>query len=517
MGDIVKEQSLIDIENYPFNIKIDFSRFSKLSIKAKEITSCYLTGNMCPSHSCNRCNIVKSKAEYWHTSYCDMNAVDIKDCFFVDCKFNSTNFSNSSVINSNYQDTSFNNCIFNNSSITNVIFQNVTFYDCNLGHLVMENCKFYNCIFVNCITTNKLVEQSLFFNTVLDSMSIDIETITDNFGLCHELCKNVKIQDLKHHTKFIDFLDNACLKDVLNNSKLSTSEKFKIAYFLDSELLNTGGKYIDGIFNIRIWLENCRNSATFGNVMSLFFEFLSYNYEQNQIMLWPLLKFYQITSSIVSGIEPHNQYNMYSTIMGIHMAVVRYVEEYYALIQFYVSTQIDDSITLLVCSGPLDKNFYKTRLKPLFTNNQIEILKIIKHNSPNELYLKFIDVYNWLMENGLNCLNTISSVVTLYSFYLGTRKKHQVDKERNKITLKISTPQKKSISSKKSPKTKNKDTAEPVNIQIKNIDGVNPLNDSTRIQIIYQNKKNTPVTIVVENKSEVICTVGNTILDILST
>ena len=171
---------------------------------------------------------------------------------------------------------------------------------------------------------------------------------------------------------------------------------------------------------------------------------------------------------------------MYSTIMGIHMAVVRYVEEYYALIQFYVSTQIDDSITLLVCSGPLDKNFYKTRLKPLFTNNQIEIL-------------------------------------TLYSFYLGTRKKHQVDKERNKITLKISTPQKKSISSKKSPKTKNKDTAEPVNIQIKNIDGVNPLNDSTRIQIIYQNKKNTPVTIVVENKSEVICTVGNTILDILST
>ena len=105
----------------------------------------------------------------------------------------------------------------------------------------------------------------------------------------------------------------------------------------------------------------------------------------------------------------------------------------------------------------------------------------------------------------------------MYSFYLGTRKKHQVDKERNKITLKISTPQKKSISSKKSPKTKNKDTAEPVNIQIKNIDGVNPLNDSTRIQIIYQNKKNTPVTIVVENKSEVICTVGNTILDILST
>ena len=147
----------------------------------------------------------------------------------------------------------------------------------------------------------------------------------------------------------------------------------------------------------------------------------------------------------------------------------------------------------------------------------LQILKIIKHNSPNELYLKFIDVYNWLMENGLNCLNTISSVVTLYSFYLGTRKKHQVDKERNKITLKISTPQKKSISSKKSPKTKNKDTAEPVNIQIKNIDGVNPLNDSTRIQIIYQNKKNTPVTIVVENKSEVICTVGNTILDILST
>ena len=41
MGDIVKEPSLIDIENYPFNIKIDFSRFSKLSIKAKEITSCY--------------------------------------------------------------------------------------------------------------------------------------------------------------------------------------------------------------------------------------------------------------------------------------------------------------------------------------------------------------------------------------------------------------------------------------------------------------------------------------------
>ena len=102
-------------------------------------------------------------------------------------------------------------------------------------------------------------------------MSIDIETITDNFGLCQEFCKNVKIQDLKHHTKFINLADIACLKNILNSSQLSTSEKFKIAYFLDNELLNTGGKYVDGIFDIRIWLENCRNSATFGNIMSLFF------------------------------------------------------------------------------------------------------------------------------------------------------------------------------------------------------------------------------------------------------
>lgn len=517
MGDLVKVPSLNDIENYPINIIIDFNRFSKLTIKAKEITSCYLTGNMCTSHSCNRCNIVKSKAEYWQTFNCDLNAVDIKDCYFTDCKFNSTNFSNSSVINSNYQDTSFDNCIFNNSSITNTVFQNVAFYNCDLGHLVIENCKFYNCLFVNCATTNKLVEQSLFFNTLFESMSIDIDSITDNFGLCQEFCKNVKIQDLKHHTKFINLSDIACLKNILNNSQLSTSEKFKIAYFLNNELLNTGGKYVDGIFDIRIWLENCRNSATFGNIMSLFFEFLSYNYEQNKIMFWPLLKFYQITSSIVNVINPHNQYNMYSIIMGIHMAVVRYIEEYYALIQYYTSTQINDSITLLVCSGPLDDSFYKARLKPLFNNNQIEIFKIIKHNSPNELYLKFLDAYNWLIENGLNYLNTISSVVTLYSFYLGTRKKHQIDKEKDKITLKISTRHRESISSKKTHKARKSDTNEPINIQIKNTDNVNSLNDSTRIQIIYQNKKNTPVTIVVENKSEVICTMGNTILDILST
>lgn len=524
MDKLAKEVSLFDVENHPVGIKIDFSRFLKLKIRAKEICQCYLTGITTLYNSFNRCNIVKCKAANWEVNHGDLNSVDIKDCYLSDCFFYNTIFDNSAIINSIFQNVEFRNCRFHCSSITGSVFRNVTFYECNLCNLVMENCHFYDCSFAKCETSNKLIEQSFLFNSTFESMSIDIDTIIDNFGISQVHMTNIKIKDRKKHLNSVGEIDIERLKRSLEeNNNHSKVDKFRIAYFLDYQILNTGGRYIDDVFEVQPWLENCKNSATFSNTLSLFYEFLSYNYEHNKIMLWPLLKFYYLTSNLVQVIQLHGQTIMYPIIMGIHMATVRYVEEYYALLQEFTKQHLRNPIILLVCSGPTDITFYKKLLLPFFENSEVKIVKVIKHNSPNELFLELTNIseaiYNLPWEK---LLNIATNLITIYSFFFISRTKVQLDGIKDSIlkdlTGKAKSKYKKQLSKNHKNNNKMSKNSKTNTIQVCIEKPSDILDDATKIQIIYpsKNKKNSPILVEIRRESHVICTVGNTIIDILS-
>lgn len=523
MDNLAKEVSLFDVENHPIGIKIDFSRFLKLKIKAKEISQCYLTGITTLHNSFNRCNLVKCKAVNWEVNNSDLNSVDIKDCYLSDCFFNNTIFDNSAIINSIYQNVEFCNCRFRNSSITGSVFRNVTFNECNLCNLVMENCHFYDCSFVKCETSNKLIEQSFLFNSTFESMSIDIDTIIDNFGISQVHMINVKIEDRKKHLICVGEIDIETLKRSLEEKNHSKVDKFKIAYFLDYQILNTGGRYIDDIFEVQPWLENCKNSATFSNTLSLFYEFLSYNYEYNKIMLWPLLKFYCLTSNLVQTAQLHSQASMYPIIMGIHMAAVRYVEEYYALLQEFTKQHLRNPIVLLVCSGPIDEMFYKELLLPFFESSEVQIVKVIKHNSPNELFLELTNISETICNLPWEqLLDVATNLITIYSFFFISRTKVQLDGIKDSILKDLvektkSKPQKQlSKNTKSNNKTFKNSKTNSLQVCIEKPSDI--LDDTTKIQIIYPSKngKASPILVEVHRESHIICTVGNTVIDILS-
>lgn len=522
MDKIIKNASIDDIENRPINLVIDFSRFLKLTIKTKEIVQCLLTGTATIQTMFGRCNIVKCKADRFKTIGANLDGVDIKDCFFDNCSFSDTIFSNSATINCNYQLSTFYGCSFKYSSITNTTFESTIFEKCDLSNLVMEGCRFINCAFIDCKTSNKLIEESLLFNTTFKNMSIDICTILDNFGMSKYCTSNVDMIDGNGY-----IIQNAIISDeqlqTLLHKNISKAYKFKISYYLNHELFNSGGLYIDNIFEIDTWLEICKNAVTFNNTLSLFYEFLSYNYEHGTIMLWPLLKLYNLTSQLSNIPDIEKRYQIYPSIMGIHMAVVRYVENYCIILQEYTKLHANNPIVLLVCAGPMDGEFYKKRLFPMLESGNIEIQKVIKHNSPNELFIFIHELGRILHDLSLSqLLQDAANITTIFSGFLMTRKAAQMNRIKKEIESFFSKPHKAQtlLSTTNSGQTEqniqNEDKNENKEIASITISS-DYLNDSMRINIICPKQSaNTPLNVCIKNNSQVICTIGNTIIDVLS-
>lgn len=514
MDNIIKRSRIEDIENRPIDLVIDFNNFFKLSIKAKEIVQCYLKGTATTYIEFGRCNIVKCRAEQFETIETNLDGVDIKDCFFGKCSFNNTKFNNSAIINSNFQSTIFKKCSFKYSSITNTTFDDVCFCNCDLSNLVIEGCRFFNCMFICCKTSNKLIEESLLFNTKFQDMSIDICTIIDNFGISKAYTSSVDIIDRNGYIQLNEKISDDRLQGLLHSNRFSNASKFKIAYYLNSNLLNDGSSYVDKIFDVETWIEPCKNIITFNNTLSLFFEFLSYNYEHGSIMLWPLLKLYNLTCllSNIPNIEKLPQ--IYPNIMGIHMAVVKYVEDYYALLHEYTKIHITHPVVLLVCPGPLDCEFYKERLIPILSLDDIKILKVVKHNSPNELFIAINNFKQFLSNISFSqLLQDAANLVTIFSAFLVTRKAPQIGKVKQDIKSKENrTTQEKTISNNRSVTLSVQRREEDSTLTI----SANLLPDSTIINIICPKQLDLPLNICVKNESRVICTMGNTILDVLS-
>ncbi len=517
MDKIIRSANIDDIENRPIDLVIDFSRFLRLTIRVKEIVQCLLTGTTTIQTNFRRCNIVKCKADRWKTIGANLDGVDIKDCFFDDCSFDNTNFSNSATINCNYQSSVFKNCYFKYSSVTNTTFERIIFEKCDLSNLVMEGCRFIDCSFIDCITSNKLIEESLLFNTTFENMSIDICTILNNFGISKLTAVNVNIIDGNGYFMRDTTINEEQLRSLLDYNNISKAHKFKIAYYLNHNLFDDGGIYVDQIFDINTWLEICKNAVTFNNTFSLFYEFLSYNYEHGHITLWPLLKLYNLTSQLSNIPNIEKRYQIYPNIMGIHMAAVRYVEEYYILLQEYIKLHANNPIVLLVCAGPIDRDFYRRRLSPIFRAGGIEIQKVIKHNSPNELFLLIHDLGQVLNDLSFSqLLQDAANFVTVFSAFLMTRKAKQIGKIKQEIKENFVQLQKKqhSVSSScDNQKIQNNQNEQTTSIAI----SPNRLNDSVRINIICPKESaDTPLNISIENNSHIICTIGNTIIDVLS-
>lgn len=380
MDSIKKFSDLEHIENNPKDVVIDFDKFPKININAKEIYNSRITGCFSDSKGTFHGNIVLSSLNKFVSQKTNLSRVDWKDSNLRDCRFIATSFDFGAFINCHVSNCHFQYCHYENVSITGTTLYEVEFLNCDLSQMVIENCYFYCCKFTNCKTSNKVFEQCLLIDCIFVNTDIQLDTIIENFGLEKVQFINSNIRDKSTDENYtlleIKDLQNICLK----NKTLQNIYKFKVEFFLKPEIIVEGSVLFDSIFRVSEWLVLCKSKTTFLNMFKLFHDFFIILFERNELPLFAIHKFKELIIWLSDKPEIKNNYELYPAIIGYDIGLSRLLSQSNQIIEGY-QKHIEDKLTLLV-EGPLSSDYYYNILTP-FINGSFKITKIVKQNSPN--------------------------------------------------------------------------------------------------------------------------------------
>jgi hypothetical protein len=381
MSDIKRYSKLEHIENNPKNLKIDFDEFSQINIKAKEIYNCTLTGRFSNTKGIFHGNIVLCYLKNFISDNSDLGMVDWKDANFRDCEFLSSSFDYGAFINCHVSNCIFDNCHFKNVSITGTVFWETHFLNCDLSHMVIENCYFYNCKFEFCKTSNKMLEQCLCIDSIFNNTDIQLDTIIENLGIERKylISSNIRDKSVDEQYKIltIENLQNLCSSD---ENDLQNIFKFRIEFFLKPEVVSEGSILFDSVFKVNEWLPLCKSQLTFLNMFKLFHDLLIVLFERNNLPLFAIYKFRELTQWLSEKSEIKNNFELYPAIIGYDVGLTRILSQANKLIE--ECYKVGTNKLILLVEGPLHKKYYYTVMKKFIKGN-FQILKIVKQNSPN--------------------------------------------------------------------------------------------------------------------------------------
>lgn len=370
----------------PKDMEIDFSKYKSFKVKSQEIKNSLLTGEHREFHKIHPANIVLSKVQNMHSLGGAFEYVDFKDSYILKTTFKQCSFDYAAIINCDFSETEFLNCTFHNVSITNTTFRRVSFVDCKLDHMVIESCKFDECSFINCTTSNKLFDYCLLLGCLFQETDLQVQTIIGNFGLTKQSLTRCHIRDKSAGEKF-DFLDIEQLQDYSVSTGL---EAFKLEYFCDEKIIQDGAEVFDKTFELDTWVATAKIALTFTNLITLYHEFLVDRYEKGLCAIYPIIRLHTITGYLVDSNSLES--TAMTAVYGVHMSLASYVEGYLALVSDSIKS-LSNPLILLV-NGPLQKDFYLSEMSYFFDHDGLSITKIIKHNSPNELFVSWQSVAN---------------------------------------------------------------------------------------------------------------------------
>lgn len=379
------DQNLKDIVDNPVEQTIDFSQIEKLVISTKDIYKCVLTGQFQKTHRLPHCNIVLSRIDSLSTNTADFGYIDFKDSFITNTSFSKTSFDYGAIINCRFTNVQFTASHFKNVSITGTKFFDTVFWDCDLTHMVIESCEFHNCKFTRCKTSNKLIELSLIDNCTFNETNIQIETITHNFGVEYNNLQNSAIRDDLEIADYKIITKEELVQQLNLNGKFTEIEKFRISFFLEPDILIEGGDSLDDTFKVDNWIKLCQIPTTLINLLELYHNFIVNYYNHNKALFLLLLKLHDLTNKL--QIEFEDEPEIYQKVIGIHMSLSRLIEPFLLLTMRTVQS-VRNEVVLLV-QGPIEKEFYLSKLDFIFSCFDLTIIKVKKHNSPNELFIEW--------------------------------------------------------------------------------------------------------------------------------
>ena len=360
------------------SVSIDFSTLRTFATKAQEIKNSVIEGQYREQHAIRPANVVLSKMLKFYSENGSLEYVDFKDSHIEQSGFLRTSFDYGAVINCEFNSVVFEDCNFHNVSISACTFTSVKFMDCNLDHMVIEGCKFIDCEFINCSTSNKLFEFCLFSDTRFDSTNIQLQTILDNLGLSKTMIRNSQIRDRSVDEEF----SVINIEEEINGSEYSAFGRMSIEFYLESNLLHDLNG-LEDLLTVEAWREVARVPVTFLNTLKLLYEFIVDLYHRNLCTLLPLLKLHNLTNLFIeSRAIPENHL---ISVYGIHMGLTKYTEEFLSLCESTIR-KLENPVILLA-NGPDNKEFYIDSLPFLEGVRGLQVLKVVKHNSPNEIFV----------------------------------------------------------------------------------------------------------------------------------
>ena len=355
------------------------------------------------------CTFDAVTAEGIDFSECDFKDTLLREVRFSDCSFNGATFATSF-----FSDAEFNNCIFYNLAVHNCEFHKVTFIGCNLTNLLVKSSRFSESLFQNCVTSNKICEMSTLFNVSFEGTPIQIETITNNFGLKSNNISGSIIRSgrARESHRSLDFEE---LGRLVNSLDLSVLERLSLEYFLRHTFLN-GSILLDQSLDITQWTRIYRNPGSFVELLDKFAEFLVYAYDEGKSTIHPILLLHHVTGSLVNSISPGEKlHSVAVSLGGIHLILSRIVEDFLRVLEL-ISQRIGTTVSFLV-DGPADLGYFEIILDPWIKSDDLLISKL-ERNSPLTMEL------------------TAAKVVSLIPFiaaFLATRAKIEITRLKNDL------------------------------------------------------------------------------------
>ena len=318
------------------------------------------------------------------------NSVDFTHCDFKDDTFRSTSFISSAFGSSTFAYNVVVNCIFRacsfpDTDIQHCHFDETSFDGCDLRHLLIKNCTFTRCTFRNCQTNNQLFEGCRMTECSFEHTELQIQTITQNFGLVSSQYTGVlrtDRTDVPHGT-----IGVGKLRDCLHDTSLPPLHRLNIEYFLGGSLLD-GSTLLDETLGLEAWLPMFRHATSFAVTLDQWVDFLLYLYNHDQLTTHTLIAVHGMTSSLLDHIRSENAYHpAFATLSGTYLAAARAVDEYLDSLSTLTQDHIP-TLRMLVEGGSTEQYYYDA-LEPVFLRAPAQIVSLVPRNSPWELLLNF--------------------------------------------------------------------------------------------------------------------------------
>lgn len=371
------------------------------------------------------CELYDITADGIDFSECDFKDTLVKGAVFSDCSFNGGTFATTF-----FSETEFRRCTFYNNAAYSCDFRRVHFVDCDLTNLLVKSSRFSQCTFQNCITSNKICEMSTLFGVTFEGTPIQLETITNNFGLTSRDLMNAPIRSMRVREPYQQLSDDD-LKALFNSQKLSALEKLTLEYFLEHTLVN-GSVLLDESLNIARWTRIYRNPGSFVELLDKFAEFLTHLYDDNKLTIHPILLLHHITSTLTNTLPSEEElHRVAMSLGGIHLILSRIVEDYLYVLD--LTSQFAGSSVAFLAEGPTDPDYFRKELEPWIGTEGVEISRL-ERNSP--LFVEFT-------------ASDLSSLLPLIAVFLAMRVKLEITRLKP-ILEKETTPKAGKKNSKKS-------------------------------------------------------------------